>query len=368
MERSGRSAPSLHDHGDLRELVGRSGPFVTIWANRANPSLRATASRIQSVRDSVHGALPAPVVDELTTAVDEAFPEAEALVALADDSGVLLVEHLPAPLRQEAVISGSLPALAPVIEHRQASIPFVVILVDRRGADLFWSNGDRSGSTSVTGDDTFIRKVQSGGWSQRTFQQRAENTWEHTAQEVAEEASRLVDALRPRVITVAGDVRMTEMLRKRLPAAAAALVRDVPGGRSNDGSEEHREEEVQRWVRTAIAEDTVAALRLFEQEKGQLDRASDGAEATFEAIREARVDTLLIHDDANLDRRALFVPDEPHLVSLDQRTLEDLGRSSAVTARLSDVAIRACLLTSAGIRIVPTAPTLTEGIGAILRW
>jgi hypothetical protein len=266
------------------------------------------------------------------------------------------------------VLTGSLPALAPVIEHRQASIPFIVVLVDRRGADLFWSATDRSGSSSVDGDETYIRKVQAGGWSHRTFQQRAENAWEHTAEEVAEEVTRLIETVRPRVITVAGDVRMTEMLHKRLPKSAAGLVRDVPGGRAHDGSGEHRDEEVQKWIRTAVAEDTVAVLRLFEQERGQLDRASDGAEATFEAIREARVDTLLIHDDVSLARIGLFVPEEPNLVSIDRRTLEALGRSSFREARLADVAIRACVLTGAGIRVVPAAPYLTHGIGAILRW
>jgi release factor family 2 len=260
------------------------------------------------------------------------------------------------------------PALAPVIEHRQQSIPFIVILVDRRGADLFWSDVRESGSSSVSGDQTYIRKVQAGGWSHRTFQQRAENTWEHTAREVAEETSRLADSVQPRVITVAGDVRMSEMLRKRLPAVVAELVREVPGGRSPDGSDQHREAEVQRWIRTAIAEDTVAVLRLFEQERGQHDRASDGAEETFEALREARVDTLLIHDDGNLDQAAFFAPDEPSLVSLDHRTLVALGRSSILSARRADVAIRACILTGAGIRVVPAAPTLNDGIGAILRW
>jgi hypothetical protein len=368
MERSGRGAPSLHDHGELRELVQRDPPFVTVWANRSDPTPRSAASRSRSVRDAVDEVLPQAAVDELSEAVAAGLPAAEALVAIANKSGVLLLEHLPAPLRQEAVITGSLPALAPVIEHRQSSIPFIVVLVDRRGADLFWSDANRSGSSSVSGDDTYIRKVQAGGWSHRTFQQRAENTWEHTAEEVAEEVVRLVERLRPRVITVAGDVRMTEMLHKRLPALVADLVRDVPGGRANDGSGEHREEEVQTWIRTAVAEDTVAVLRLFEQEKGQLDRASDGAEATFEAIREARVDTLLIHDDPNLAAMGLFVPEEPSVVSLDRETLEALGRFSFREARLADVAIRSCVLTGAGIRSVPAVPYLTNGIGAILRW
>jgi hypothetical protein len=358
----------LHDHDDLRELVARDARFVTVWANCSEASPRSAESRQQAIRDAVDDVLPADVADALNESIDDAFPGAEALVAVCDESGVLLVEQLPTPLRQEAVFSGALPALAPVIEHRQAAIPFIVIVVDRRGADLFWSDAERSGSASITGDDTFIRKVQAGGWSHRTFQQRAENTWEHTAQDIAEHVTRLVDTIKPRVITVAGDVRMTEMLRKRMPPSAVDMLRDVPGGRGNDGSDAHSDAEVQRWIRTAIAEDTVAVLQLFDQERGQLDRAADGPEATFEALREARVDTLLVHDDANHEALALFVPDEPNLVSLDDDTLRQLGRSSIRSARRVDVAIRACILTGAGIRVVPGVRTLNEGIGAILRW
>ena len=368
MERSGRSAPALHDDGDLRSLYEREGPFVTILANRSEVMPRYVASEAQLVRDVVAGELPEAVVDEILESVQTAFVETEATVVVADGSGVVLVEHLPTSLRRETIVVGSLPALSPVVEHRQAAIPFIVVVVDRRGADLFWSDADSTGSTSVSGDETFIRKVQAGGWSHRTFQQRAENTWDHTARDVADEVERLATKMDPRLIAVAGDIRMTEMLRKHLPAQAAALVREVSGGRSDDGSADHRDTEIRRWVRTAIAEDTVAALRLFDQERGQLDRAADGAEATFEAIRQARVDTLLIHDDASTQRTAFFVRDEPTLVALDERTLVDLGRTRARTARLADVAIRACVLTSAGIRVVPSAETLNEGIGAILRW
>lgn len=165
---------------------------------------------------------------------------------------------------------------------------------------------------------------------------------------------------------------MTEMLRKRLPRESAALLHEVPGGRSEDGSGQHRDDEIRRWVRNASAEDAVAVLRLFDQELGQNDRACTGAEDTFDAIRQARVDTLLVHDplDDGGDgvRRAFFDPDEPNLVALGRNTLDELRCADVRAARMPDVAIRACVLTSAGIRVVPSAPTLAEGVGAILRW
>jgi hypothetical protein len=74
-----------------------------------------------------------------------------------------------------------------------------------------------------------------------------------------------------------------------------------------------------------------------------------------------------------MERTAWFVPEEPSVVSLDTATLEDLGRAvrgdgGVSRGRFVDVAIRACLLTGAGVRVVPAAQSLNEGIGAILRW
>jgi peptide subunit release factor 1 (eRF1) len=353
MERSGRTAPAAHELDDLRQLTLADGPFLTVWASR--PGL--------SVKD-----IPQHADETVVDAVNSAFPASSGVVVVADSSGVLLNEPLDDAPRADIARMGALPSLAPVIEQRQSSIAFMLVVTDRRGADLYWSDTQHSGSRLVEGDDTFITKVHAGGWSQKNFQQRAENTWEHTADEIASEVTKLFDSVKPRLIAIAGDLRMTELLRSRLPAACADLLRDVPGGRSEDGSDENREEALQRWIRTAIAEDTVAALQLFDQEQGQEDRALSGTEATLVALCEARVDTLLVHDDGSQTGVAYYVPDEPSLVAVDPQTLTAMGRSDVRSARLIDVAIRAALHTDAGIRIVPTTPRLADGIGAILRW
>jgi hypothetical protein len=371
MQRSGPTVPSDHDDaGDLRDLLQRPGPFTTLWANRPDELVpKAIEARVREIRDSIGSDHAAPV-DDVAEAVTETFRQAPAVVVVADPSGVVLVEHVAEPLRTEATLRGRLPALTPVIEARQASIPFIVVTVDRRGADLFWSGsgGDDEGSVTVEADEPVLSKVRGGGWSHRRFQQRAENTWEHTAQDVAAELERLARDVGARVILVASDVRMDEMLRKHLPSEVEGLLRAVPGSRSEDGSADEREAEIARWLRSAVAEDTRAALELFDQERGQRDRAADGAVATFEALRESRVDTLLVHDDPDDGRSAFFDADEPGLVSVDRSTLHELGRSVEGPARLVDVAVRACLLTGGGVRVVAARSKLSEGIGALLRW
>jgi len=369
MQRSGQAVPAVHDTGDLRQLLERRGPFTTVWANRPEPPLpKSIASKVQEVRDEVSGLLPENACNALVDAVETALEHAAAAVVVADRSDVVLVEAMPTPLRYEATVSGGLPALSPVIEHRQASIPFVAVLLDRRGAELYWSTPTGEGSSELEGDQTFLRKVQAGGWSHSIYQQRAEDTWEHTARAVALELERLVRRVAARIVIVASELRMEEMLRKHLPSDVAALLRDVTGSRTADGSADEREAQIERWIRSAVAEDTTETLRLFDQERGQLDRAAEGADATFAALRESRVDTLLLHDEPNDERFAFYDVDEPGLVALDRTTFRTLGRSPVGPARRNDVAIRACLLTGAGIRIVPRSPKLSDGIGALLRW
>jgi hypothetical protein len=374
MQRSGPTVPSEHDDaGDLRDLLQRSGPFTTVWANRPDQLVPAAIdARVRAIRDSIGSEASSPVadVDGVADVVADAFRDAAAVVVVSDTSGVLLVEHVAEPLRAEAVLTGRLPALTPVIEARQSTIPFIVVMVDRRGADLFWSGSSeaQAGSVTVEGDEAVLRKVRGGGWSHRRFQQRAENTWEHTAQDVAAELDRLAREVGARVILVASDVRMDEMLRKHLSSEVEGLLRAVPGSRSEDGAGDDRDAEIVRWLRSAVAEDTRAALQLFDQERGQLDRAADGAAATFEALRQSRVDTLLVHDDPDDGRSAFFDADEPGLVSVDRSTLHELGRSVEGPARLVDVAVRACLLTGGGVRVVAARSKLSEGIGALLRW
>jgi hypothetical protein len=371
MERSRINAPGVTRPTDVLELMQSPGPFLTVWAARtAGQPFDARAAADAAVRKAGGSSIPERVVEELTNSLATALAAGEGAVAVADGSGVRLVEELPSAPRSSLAREGELPSLSPVIEHRQADIPFVLVVSDRQGADVYWSGPDDTGITTVDADeDQPVSKPRhGGGWAHRRMQQKVENTWEQTANEVAQTLVEVVEQLKPRVITLGGDVRMTQLLRERVPESIGALLREVPGSRSEDGSDEHRDNAIRRWVRTAVAEDTVAVLRLFEQERGQQDRAADGPSDTLAALRESRVDVLLVHDDPEDDRVAWFVDDVPTLVADNESLLQSLGYDTLRSGRLVDVAIRAALATGAGIRIVPSAGPVSDVLGAILRW
>src|SRR5439155_12882234 len=110
-----------------------------------------------------------------------------------------------------------------------------------------------------------IRKAAPGGWSQRRYQTRAENSWEHHARDIADAVTGMCNQVRAQVVAVGGDVRAVQLLEERLSPRIRDIVERVPGGRAPDGSEALTNAAVHRWVATAAARDTVALLERFHE-------------------------------------------------------------------------------------------------------
>src|SRR5215204_3337117 len=152
---------------------------------------------------------------------------------------------------------GARPHLVPLIEWRQRRIPYVLVTTDRTGADLVVVvPGEREEHHEAGGATFPIRKTQPGGWSQRRFQQRAENTWEQNADDVAEQLIALVRETNARAVFTGGDVRALQLLRDALPRDVGNLVVEVAATRAQDGSEQRTPEEVRRAIETVVRHDT----------------------------------------------------------------------------------------------------------------
>ena len=244
----------------------------------------------------------------------------------------------------------------------------MTVLADRRGADIVAVRRERPPIVLETeGEDYPLRKVQAGGWSHRRYQQRAENTWEHNARNVATEIARVVERVDARIVVVAGDVRALELIREDVPKEIAEKLHEVRGGRSEDGSTEAFEDAVDEAVVALVRRDKESLLDAFQQELGQHDRAVQGADRTLRALSMSQVEMLFVREELEPERTAWFGPDASR-VALDRATLRELGIESATEATLVDVAIRAALGTGAGVLVLPADEGPDEGIGALLRW
>ena len=358
---------------DLEKIWQAEGPFLSVYLTTEGEIENAahrSEQRWRTLRATLEERnVSAAILDAVDLLVSTAHQRGGSLaVVAAEDGGILHVEHGPTPPIRDVGVWDALPRLGPVVEWRQSIVPYVVVLADRRGADLSAFSPSMPDLHMETepgpGPD---RKVGPGGWSQRRYQQRVENSWEENAAEIAVQVTRLVEATEARLVVVAGDVRTVALLRGELPERVAALVEEVAGGRTLDGSRDAIAEDVARLVDVTAARRTGEVLTRFSEERGQGDAAADGVAAVFAALSRGQVEQLLVHDDLDDDRRAWFGPEPPHIAT-SREDLERFGVERPREGRLVDVAIRAGLGTGAGIRIIPPEVGVRDGLGALLRF
>ena len=368
-------APTAVADPDLAQLAQGHGPFLTVYLtteaeveNAAQRSEQRWKTLRQTLRDD--GA-PEELLAKVDPLVGDAHKRGECLaVVVGEGDGEVHAEYEPEPPTADVGRWGPFPALAPLVEWRQSTVPHVVVLADRTGADILaFARGRPDMVAEVKGDpDAPVHKAKPGGWSQARYQRRAENAWEQNARDVAGAVADLVERIHGRLVVLAGDVRAVTMIKDDLPGEVAELVHVVEGGRAPDGSVDEIAEQTSRLVATVVASDTRAVLEKFREERGQHDRAADGPDATITALNESRVDVLLVPGDVDSDETVWGSATQPVPLSREPDTLRSLGVDDPVAGPLNDALIRAALGTGARVRIVPKAAAPEQGIGAILRW
>jgi hypothetical protein len=369
-----RAGISAEDIAEWEALRAARGPFVSAYIDTVVHDVSTPKELARTWRDAsavlwADGA-PDAALAAISARLEDAHLRTDAVAVVSDATGALLERDVDAPIGATRTAWSPVPMLTPFLEWLQSREPHVVVVVDHAGADL--AVFDRHSGTHVESlgeedtSDPDLHHGKPGGWSQSRFQRRTKGRWRANAGEAAARLTRIVEELRPRVIGVGGDVRSVPMFLEQLPPTVREQVREVAGTRARDGSEHRHEDEVARLIRTVVAEDTVMLAHKFTEELGQGDLAVVGADATLAALAEARVETLLVHDDPGDERTAWFAHDLGQ-VAASAADLRALGSREHAEARLVDVAVRAALGTGASVRVIPRLAVLREGIGATLR-
>jgi peptide subunit release factor 1 (eRF1) len=357
-------------NADLRDLVEREGPFLSVYLNteaaRENGP-EEIALRWRGLADEAAAAGAGPdALAAIEPIVADAHLKGDGLVAFVSKTSLELRRFLPSAV-PDGVRYGPLPYLAPYIEWQQDNPRYAVVLSDRIGAEINVVGGfEVDENVSVDGLEEPLTKVNPGGWSQRRYQQRAENTWEANAREVATELTAIVSDAGVELLVIAGDVRSRTFVKENLAIDLPLVEVDS----EPVSSLEEIRDELEQAVAAYVGQTTRAAIEKFHEERGQDDLAVEGIDATLKALRIGQVDTLLVSRDA-AGGTAWFTTADLTQASLEKGTLTDLGIGDVAEADVVDVLVRTALGTGARVTVLPSLPEdqgPAEGVGALLRF
>jgi peptide subunit release factor 1 (eRF1) len=355
---------------DLRALIERDGPFLSVYLNteaasETGPEEIGLRWRALAGEAAAAGASE-DALAAVETIVGDAHQKGDGLVAFVAGSSLELRRFLPSPIA-DCVRFGPLPFLSPYIEWQQDHPRYAVVLSDRIGAEINLVGGfDVDENVSVDGIEEPLTKVNPGGWSQRRYQQRAENTWEANAKEVARELANIASEEEIAFVVLAGDVRARTFVRDNLSIDLPLVEVDSEPVVSIDEIRDHIESAVAAYV----GQSTKQILEKFQEERGQDDLAVEGVDATLKALRISQVDTLLLSRDA-VDQTAWFTTSDLTQAALDKGPLTDLGIGDVAEADAGDVLVRTALGTGARVAILPALDGdhgPADGAGALLRF
>ncbi|GAA2249330.1 hypothetical protein GCM10010145_15930 [Streptomyces ruber] len=364
----------------LDPLYEHPGPWASVYVDLSRHTENMAHERTLTA-DALSGQLAAQGADERTCrAVRDAVhdlrhatdPHGRAL--FARDGRVVLDTPLA---RRPAVGSTAhwspLPHTAPLLELAGEDPLCLVAYIDRRGADFELRSsalGSRDAGT-VTGRQWPLRETGSAAWSERHFQLKVENTWEHNTAEVAEALAACQEETRADLLILVGDVRERRSVHELLPRHLRDRVTETghgAGSRLLDGDVERIREE---HVRQRAADDLGRFLAARAPGPDGRARAVEGVPAVIEAAREHRIDELLVRLDGSDAHTEVWVGEDPDQLAVRRGDLRAFGEREAWPARADDALVRAMVATGApavSVTVVDDTDAPVGGLGALLRW
>ncbi|MFC5052220.1 Vms1/Ankzf1 family peptidyl-tRNA hydrolase [Saccharothrix xinjiangensis] len=360
----------------LGALVRERGPFASVYLDASHDTedaAKAMELRWRGVREELArqgadeetlGALEGPA---LTPVVGKA---GRALIAA--HGKVLLDRVLPRPPARVTARWSNLPHVLPLASSLGPTVPHVVVLADRVGADVHGYAGQGGGqgevaAEEVRGEEHPLHKVRGGGWSHLRVQHSVEENAKRNAAQVAEAVDRLVGRLNAKLVILGGEVQARSAVCEELTQRCRDVLVEVEGASLADGSDDGAfDGAVQSLVAQYQYNEAHEVVERFTAEyRRDGGLAVQGLEPVVEALREANVAALLVADPA-LGDRTVWAGDHPAQVALREAELSGLGIEHVERHRADEVLPNAAAATGAQV-LIADGTDLYEGVGAILR-
>lgn len=373
----------------LKPLIHHDGPLTTVCLDvtRGDESGgdREVRSRWNGMRRALeHEGAPAETLQALEEVVlrPTHVPGRHGRYVVASGRRILMDRVLAEPpVRDEAFHDGA-PSLSPAVMAADEAVRYLLVEIDRLGADLIWSDPDAATPGEVVdhveGGHDELHKFGGGGWAHRRFQMRVQDSWERNAEAVAAELDKVVAEHRPELVLVTGDVRAVALLRENAGHAVKELLTEVPGGSRADGVKEdvfaenvHAVLEAHRARRRELVADRVR------EALGRGDGAVTSLDDLVDVLRKGQVSELVVIRNAagasvaRLSERTLWCGPDPLHLGTRREDVTSLGVPAGDVRRLRAdiVVLRAAIAQDAGFTFAMEGSLdLVDGVGALLRW
>ncbi|WP_128382069.1 Vms1/Ankzf1 family peptidyl-tRNA hydrolase [Streptomyces cavernae] len=363
----------------LQPLYEQPGPWASVYVDTSQRSESMAHERSLMALD-VFRQLAAQDADEPTcravyTAIEDlqhaSEPYGRALFATRGQ--VVLDPPLARPPQRTSALWAPLPHTAPLLELAEQEPVCLVAYIDRRGAEFELRGALGSENAGeVRGRQWPIHRTASSDWSERHFQLKVENTWEHNAAEVADALSVCQEETRADLIILVGDDRERRSVHERMPKRLLDRTTETEHGIGSRLLDQEVERIRAEHVRRRTEEDLERFLAARAPDEEGRSGAVEGVPALVAAAREHRIDELLIRLEGPDAHREVWIGEAPDQLAVRRTDLTGLGLDThPVPARADDALLRCAVATGApAISVSTLAPEEAPagGLGALLRW
>ncbi|MGW7576449.1 baeRF2 domain-containing protein [Streptomyces sp. NPDC054765] len=365
----------------LQPVIDRPGPWASVYATVPHPAEDAAAEQ-ELTASATTAQLFALGADEATCgAVHEALlmrrdddPGAHAGRALFAAHGAIVLDTpLPGPPAVPFAAWGPVPRVTPLLAAIGDDPVCLVVRLDRAGAD-FAVLGERGteGAGRAGGTERPLARSSSGDPSERHVRTRAENSWEDSAEEIADAVRAAFDDCGAEVVVLVGEARERHLVHDKLPAPLRALTYESEHGGRAPGAESALVDRDIAHVRAVQEREHIAQVaERFRTGAGpgseRAPHAAAGIPALVEAAREHRIGTLLVSPHGADIARQVWVGSDADQLAVRGTELVSLGEEHPAVARADDALVRSAAATGADIVVVrdpERAPS--GGLGALL--
>ncbi|SFW80628.1 Vms1/Ankzf1 family peptidyl-tRNA hydrolase [Amycolatopsis australiensis] len=360
------------DTSALRGLTTADGPFASVhfdFSHDTEDAAKQLELRLKEIEAALsdQGADPATTEAVLRAVRGSEPPAGKAGRSIIAAHGkVLLDRRLDAPPPSQVVRFSPLPYLLPLATHSEEIPRYVLVVVDRVGAEITEYGDGEPHTRTIDGENHPVHKVRGGGTAHHNLQNAAEETARRNVVAVADHVAKAVQRCGARLVVLAGEKQARTALHESLPEPVRRIAHEVDAGSRAAGSSR---DELDRRVHELLTGRHLAELddvaERFRAESGRgAGLAVSGLEAVTNALAEANVETLLVGSPGDT---SVFGGPDPAQVAVGKAGLQALGVTAPEPRRADEAIPFAAVATGAEVVVLDERVDLWEGFGALLR-